>query len=244
MPWRRTRRRDPCRVALPGEPYGYPQARRPPPRRAPCLPGAPRRGRRARGRAARARRGDSERAAARRAGAGPSPGPSACASRGPRPARWRRAAEGWAQTRAYHSRRPFSAERAQVFLATRCGISHNGTVNRQIKVALVAALAAGGCGWQLSNPFDHFRPTHLAPPARVVSVPPDDADHLSWATDEQYLVVVRKTCRTLDVYRFGDRIESFPAVFGLGGSGSKLYEGDLRTPTGLYMIVDKRSHPR
>src|SRR5205807_2439540 len=28
------------------------------------------------------------------------------------------------------------------------------------------------------------------------------------------------------------------------GSGSKLYEGDLRTPTGLYMIVDKRRHAR
>ncbi|TMA65968.1 MAG: L,D-transpeptidase [Deltaproteobacteria bacterium] len=42
----------------------------------------------------------------------------------------------------------------------------------------------------------------------------------------------------------GSGLESFPAVFGLGGSGSKLYEGDLRTPTGLYMIVDKRRHPR
>ena len=33
-------------------------------------------------------------------------------------------------------------------------------------------------------------------------------------------------------------------VFGIDGTGSKLYEGDLRTPTGLYMIVDKRPHPR
>jgi murein L,D-transpeptidase YafK len=59
------------------------------------------------------------------------------------------------------------------------------------------------------------------------------------------MVVVRKSCRTLDVYRFGQRIKSFPAVFGLNGNkGSKLYEGDLRTPTGLYMIVDKRPHAR
>jgi len=72
----------------------------------------------------------------------------------------------------------------------------------------------------------------------------DDDDHLAWAESEPWAVVVRKECRTLDVYRYGTRIRSFPAVFGLNGGGSKLYEGDLRTPIGLYMIVDKRPHPR
>src|SRR5439155_1727248 len=43
---------------------------------------------------------------------------------------------------------------------------------------------------------------------------------------------------------YGARVRSFPTVFGLNGSGSKLYEGDRRTPSGLYMIVDKRAHPR
>jgi murein L,D-transpeptidase YafK len=57
-------------------------------------------------------------------------------------------------------------------------------------------------------------------------------------------VVVRKSCRTLDVYRFGERIRSFPAVFGRAGDGSKVYEGDLRTPTGFYEIIDKRPHER
>ena len=71
-----------------------------------------------------------------------------------------------------------------------------------------------------------------------------DDDHLVWAESEPWAVVVRKACRTLDVYRFGTRVRSFPAVFGLNGGGSKLYEGDLRTPIGLYMIVDKRRHPR
>jgi len=89
-------------------------------------------------------------------------------------------------------------------------------------------------------------PTH-APPKLPPPPPPalaDDDDHLAWAETEPYLVVVRKSCRTLDVYRSGNRIRSYPAVFGLNGRGSKLYEGDLRTPTGLYMIVDKRPHPR
>ena len=110
-------------------------------------------------------------------------------------------------------------------------------VKRQVSLMVAAALAAGGCGW-------HTRPTRPVPPARAAAVPADDADRLTWAADEEYFVVVRKTCRTLDIYRFGERIESFPAVFGLGGSGSKLYEGDLLTPTGLYMIVDKRRHSR
>jgi murein L,D-transpeptidase YafK len=105
-------------------------------------------------------------------------------------------------------------------------------------VGMLGLALALACG----NPLDRFRPASAnvrAPAAR-----PDDDDHLAWAESEPYMVVVRKACRTLDVYHFGDRVRSFPAVFGLNGRGSKLYEGDLRTPTGLYMIVDKRSHPR
>ena len=104
-------------------------------------------------------------------------------------------------------------------------------------VGLVAALA--GC-----NPLDRFRPTSIGVPPPGPTTFADDDDHLGWAEAEAYLVVVRKSCRTLDVYRYGTRVRSFPAVFGLNGRGSKLYEGDLRTPTGLYTIVDKRRHPR
>ena len=96
----------------------------------------------------------------------------------------------------------------------------------------------GGC----ANPFAHSRAaTPPIPPAPSAF---DDDDHLAWAESEPWAVVVRKTCRTLDVYRYGTRVRSFPAVFGLNGGGSKLYEGDLRTPIGLYMIVDKQPHPR
>jgi murein L,D-transpeptidase YafK len=101
---------------------------------------------------------------------------------------------------------------------------------------------AAGCG-VVGNPLDRFRPVRVAappPPAPAY----DDDEHAPWAEGEPYAVVVRKACRTLDVYRFGWRVRSFSAVFGLAGSGSKLYEGDLRTPSGLYMIVDKRPHPR
>jgi len=112
--------------------------------------------------------------------------------------------------------------------------------------ATVASAVAGllaGCGLLTGNPLDRFRPVSVTMP-RPPAPARDDDDHLAWAEGEPYVVVVHKTCRTLDVYRFGERIRSFAAVFGLNGSGSKLYEGDLRTPTGLYMIVDKRPHPR
>jgi murein L,D-transpeptidase YafK len=103
-------------------------------------------------------------------------------------------------------------------------------------VLVGSMLAVAAC-----NPLDRFRPTSVNVPPQPLA---DDDDHLTWAEHEPWLVVVRKSCRTLDVYRLGERVRSFPAVFGLNGSGSKLYEGDRRTPSGLYMIVDKRPHPR
>ncbi len=100
-------------------------------------------------------------------------------------------------------------------------------------VALTALVQ--GCG-----PFRSGGANRAEAPAPA---PADDDDRIAWAADEPYFVVVRKSCRTLDVYRYGDRLMSHPAVFGLR-SGTKVHEGDLRTPTGLYMIVDKSWHPR
>jgi murein L,D-transpeptidase YafK len=85
------------------------------------------------------------------------------------------------------------------------------------------------------------RPPPPKPPPPQLA---DDDDHAAWAESEPYAVVVRKSCRTLDVYRYGQRVRSYPAVFGLNGRGRKVFEGDLRTPTGLYAIVDKRRHAR
>ncbi len=82
------------------------------------------------------------------------------------------------------------------------------------------------------------RVQHAAP------APVADEERIDWAAEEPYFIVVRTACRTLDVYRYGDRIRSFPAVFGIGGTHGKLHEGDRRTPTGLYAIVGMRRHPR
>lgn len=99
-----------------------------------------------------------------------------------------------------------------------------------IMVGLAMALA-GGCAGKKKR----------AVPQRIVA----DEDRLEWARNEPTFVVIRKSCRTLDVYRYGDRIRSYPAVFGQAGTrGRKLYEGDLRTPTGLYAIIGDRWHER
>jgi murein L,D-transpeptidase YafK len=84
------------------------------------------------------------------------------------------------------------------------------------------------------------------PPAPAVSVPVVDLDSvdLPWAEGEEYLIVVRRACRTLDVYRWGHLIRRYPAVFGRNPVGPKLYEGDLRTPAGFYTIIEKRHHDR
>ncbi len=72
-----------------------------------------------------------------------------------------------------------------------------------------------------------------------------DEDRLEWARNEPTLIVIRKACRTLDVYRHGERIRSYRAVFGQAGTDQrKMYEGDLRTPTGLYAIIGDRWHER
>jgi murein L,D-transpeptidase YafK len=73
-----------------------------------------------------------------------------------------------------------------------------------------------------------------------------DEDRIEWAKNEPSFVVIRKSCRTLDVYRYGQRMRSYPAVFGQAGAkgGRKLFEGDMRTPTGLYSIIGDRWHDR
>jgi murein L,D-transpeptidase YafK len=73
---------------------------------------------------------------------------------------------------------------------------------------------------------------------------PDDRAPIEWARDEEMFVVVRRSCRTLTVYRHGDWLRTYEKVSFGREPGTKLYEGDRRTPSGLYRIVGRRVHPR
>jgi murein L,D-transpeptidase YafK len=99
--------------------------------------------------------------------------------------------------------------------------------------------ALGGCVMD----FPGLAPHHPPPIAPASSAAMADEETLPWAEKEPIFVVVRQSCRTLDVYRYGKRIRSYPAVFGQGGT-PKLTEGDRRTPVGLYSIIAKHPHER
>jgi murein L,D-transpeptidase YafK len=60
----------------------------------------------------------------------------------------------------------------------------------------------------------------------------------------QLALLVRKSRQILGVYRHGELVKEYPIVVGSRPEGEKLYEGDLRTPEGLYRITRKRAHPR
>ena len=85
------------------------------------------------------------------------------------------------------------------------------------------------------------QPSSLAPTRPTLT--DLDGDELPWARNEEFFIVISRSCRTLDVFRWGHRIRRYPAVFGMNPRGAKLYEGDLRTPTGFYAIIEKRRHP-
>ncbi len=65
------------------------------------------------------------------------------------------------------------------------------------------------------------------------------SDPMSWT------VIVHKSSYLVDVFYKGKHFDSFPAVFGRNPDRSaKMWEGDLRTPEGNYLIVEKYYNPR
>src|SRR5215813_8667061 len=71
-----------------------------------------------------------------------------------------------------------------------------------------------------------------------------DADEvLAWVSTERTFVLVDKSCGTVNLYQYGHLTKTYPAVFGRN-PGKKSLEGDQRTPSGLYMIIDKGQHAR
>jgi len=72
----------------------------------------------------------------------------------------------------------------------------------------------------------------------------DDRAPLEWARAEPWVIVVRRSCRTLGVYRYGEWVRTFDKIAFGRVPGVKVHEGDRRTPNGFYRIVGKRPHAR
>jgi len=84
-------------------------------------------------------------------------------------------------------------------------------------------------------------PPGRSPAAGVVS---DERAPLDWAREEEWFVLARRSCRTVSVYRRGEWVRTYHDVSFGRNPGDKLYEGDRKTPLGLYRMVGRRRHPR
>lgn len=87
--------------------------------------------------------------------------------------------------------------------------------------------------------------TTTSPTSGTLAAPPrDDRSALEWARSEPWVILVRRSCRTLSVYHYGEWQRTFDKIAFGRVPGVKVQEGDRRTPNGFYRIVGKRSHPR
>jgi|GEM_PF-755526 len=92
-----------------------------------------------------------------------------------------------------------------------------------------------------------FAPVGTAPaanPAGGTARPITSEDTLAGLGFESVSLVVYKRQRALVVYEFGARKREYPVVLGANPDGDKRFEGDLRTPEGLYRIDGIRPHKR
>ncbi|MCC6763282.1 MAG: L,D-transpeptidase [Deltaproteobacteria bacterium] len=105
-----------------------------------------------------------------------------------------------------------------------------------VGVVVVSMLAA--CA--LLTPPPKADPVTLPTPTPSPSATPAFA----WTRGSEYAVVVRKEERTLTVYHRTTQVKVYPIVLGIASYGPKVYQGDLRTPEGVYRISSKRPHAR
>lgn len=113
---------------------------------------------------------------------------------------------------------------------------------RHVVVAVVVVAVSGAvaaCGL--------LRPPPKAPDPALIVTPtptPTPTPAFAWAEGSEYAVIVRKEERTLTVYHRTEQFKVYPIVIGIASYGPKVYQGDLRTPEGIYRISSKRPHAR
>lgn len=87
-----------------------------------------------------------------------------------------------------------------------------------------------------------------APPLTIAAPEPAPArarrSPLAELPSTGLVLVVYKGARTLAVYRDGRFDRRYAVVFGKQPNGRKRYQGDMRTPEGLYRVKSKAHHPR
>jgi len=99
---------------------------------------------------------------------------------------------------------------------------------------VLAALGSSGCALSVAT----------VPRVSDSEIVPDERAPLEWARGEDWFVVVKRSCRTVSVYRKGEWVRTYHHISFGRNPGDKLHEGDRKTPLGLYRMVGRRIHPR
>jgi murein L,D-transpeptidase YafK len=110
----------------------------------------------------------------------------------------------------------------------------------RVFVVSMVALALASCAPERTGLPTYDRAAYM--PAVPLATP---TPAFSWANGSPYAIIVRKRERSLTLYDHGGaQIEVYPIVLGMAPYGAKTYQGDLRTPEGVYRISGKRAHER
>jgi murein L,D-transpeptidase YafK len=105
------------------------------------------------------------------------------------------------------------------------------------KLFACAIVLLAGCAAPSTR---HIEPVVAAP--ATVSEPITISENV--VVGHPVAVVVTKHARRLELYKRGGLVGAFPVVLGPRPAGPKRYEGDMRTPEGVYHVTGKRLHGR
>jgi murein L,D-transpeptidase YafK len=112
-------------------------------------------------------------------------------------------------------------------------------------IAVVAVvLSAVACTKRARTDLPKYDPARYAGTFATPAPSPTAAPLLDFANGADWAIIVRKAERTLTLYRGDEQIKVYPVVLGIAPEGAKTYQGDLRTPEGVYRITFKRPHER
>ncbi len=106
-----------------------------------------------------------------------------------------------------------------------------------MRVAIIAIGLGSAFACAAPRVPEHAPPTLEAP--QTTQVVPNEV-----LAETDVTVVVTKHARRLELYRRGTLVQAFPIVLGARPKGAKRFEGDMRTPEGVYRVADKRLHGR
>jgi murein L,D-transpeptidase YafK len=108
---------------------------------------------------------------------------------------------------------------------------------------VVLAALLGVCAWTVFGGCSP-RMAQRTEPAAAPAPTSEETVAQEIVKENGVAVVVTKHTRRLELYRRGGLVSAFPVVLGARPQGPKRYEGDMRTPEGVYRVTGKRIHGR